>query len=212
MDAILFDLDNTLYGADRALFNLIDVRINYYMHHVVGIAEKHVDMLRKQYWQQYGVTLQGLIQEHGADPEEYLDFVHDIDVPSRLSENSSLRTVLNSLPQRKFVFTNGSLCHARRVLSCLKIEECFESVFDIRVSDYVPKPHRPPYDAVLASTGLSGEECVMVEDSLENLHTASALGMKTILVTEQAAHQDVDAVVRCAEEVGDVIEGWMIKR
>lgn len=205
----MFDLDNTLYGADRALFNLMDVRINHYMHHVVGIEEKQVDTLRKRYWQQYGVTLQGLIQEHDADPEDYLDFVHDIDVPSRLSENRSLRAVLNRLPQRKFVFTNGSRCHARRVLDCLKIDDCFEGIFDIRVSDYVPKPQRPPYDAVLASTGLSGSECVMVEDSLENLHTASALGMKTILVTDKTAHQNVDAVVRCAEEVGDVIQGWM---
>jgi len=209
MKAILFDLDNTLYGADRALFNLIDVRINHYMQHVVGIDEGQVDTLRKRYWQQYGVTLQGLIQNHGADPEEYLDFVHDIDVPSRLSENSSLRTMLNELPQRKFVFTNGSLCHARRVLDCLKIDGCFEEIFDIRVSDYVPKPHRPPYDAVLASTGLSGPDCVMVEDSLENLHTASALGMKTILVADETAYQNVDAVVRCAEEVGDVIQSWM---
>lgn len=209
MKAILFDLDNTLYGADRALFNLIDVRINHYMHHVVGIDKDHVDTLRQRYWQHYGVTLQGLIREHDADPEDYLNYVHDIDVPSRLSENKRLRHVLHALPQRKFVFTNGSLCHANRVLNCLKIDDCFEDIFDIRVSDYIPKPHRSPYDAVLAATGLTGEECVMVEDCIENLHTASALGMKTILVSDQETHRDVDAVVRCAEEVGDVIQDWM---
>lgn len=155
MKAILFDLDNTLYGADRALFNLIDVS-------------------------------------------------------SRLSENKPLRIVLKNLPQRKFVFTNGSLCHAQRVLNCLKIEDCFEDVFDIRVSDYIPKPHRSPYDAVLAATGLTGAECVMVEDCIENLHTASALGMKTTLVSDQETQHDVDAVVRCAEEVCSVIQDWMI--
>jgi len=31
MNAILFDLDNTLYPAERDLFSLIDVRINRYM-------------------------------------------------------------------------------------------------------------------------------------------------------------------------------------
>ncbi|MBW2185414.1 MAG: pyrimidine 5'-nucleotidase [Deltaproteobacteria bacterium] len=209
MKAILFDLDNTLYGADRALFNLIDVRINHYMHHVIGINKDHVDTLRQRYWQHYGVTLQGLIREHDADPEDYLNYVHDIDVPSRLSENKPLRNMLKNLPQRKFVFTNGSLCHAHRVLNCLKIDDCFEDIFDIRVSDYIPKPHRSPYDAVLTATGLTGEECVMVEDCIENLHTASALGMKTILVSDQEIHHDVDAVVRCAEEVGGVIQDWM---
>lgn len=207
--AILFDLDNTLYGAERALFSLIDVRINHYMRHVVGIDEDQVDGLRQHYWQRYGVTLQGLIREHGTDPEDYLTYVHDIDVASRLSENKPLRQVLHSLPQRKFVFTNGSLCHASRVLNCLKIDDCFEDVFDIRVSDYIPKPHRPPYDAVLAATGLTGGDCVMVEDCIENLHTASALGMKTILVSDDANTHDVDAVVRCAEEVGAVMQDWM---
>ena len=35
--AVLFDLDNTLYPAERDLFSLIDVRINRYMEEVVSI-------------------------------------------------------------------------------------------------------------------------------------------------------------------------------
>lgn len=217
MQAILFDLDNTLYGAERALFDLIDVRINHYMQHVVGIEEDRVDTLRRRYWQQYGVTLQGLIREYDADPEDYLDYVHDIDVSSRLSANLELREMLQLLPQRKFVFTNGSHDHAKRVLNCLQIEDCFEHVFDIRVSDYIPKPNRSPYDAVLASTGLAAQHCVMVEDSLDNLNMAAQLGMKTIWVTAKTAQADatvnidavVDAVVPCAEQVGAVIHAWM---
>ena len=211
MQAILFDLDNTLYGAERALFNLIDVRINYYMQHVVGIEADQVDTLRRRYWQQYGVTLQGLIREYDADPEAYLNYVHDIDVSSRLSANLELRSMLQSLPQRKFVFTNGSHDHACRVLGCLQIEDCFEEVFDIRVSDYIPKPNRSPYDAVLAATGMAGKHCVMVEDSLDNLHMAAQLGMKTIWVSPEtpSVDTDVDAVISCVEQVGAVINGWM---
>ena len=37
MDVLIFDLDNTLYPAERQLFNLIDVRINRYMTEMVGI-------------------------------------------------------------------------------------------------------------------------------------------------------------------------------
>ncbi len=231
MRAILFDLDNTLYNSERALFSLIDVRINHYMQHVVGIAADKVDGLRRRYWQQYGVTLQGLILEHGADPEDYLDYVHDIDVASRLQANLPLRQMLHDLPQRKFVFTNGSHAHAMRVLQCLQIEDCFEHIFDIRLSNYIPKPNRLPYEAVLGATGLSGENCVMVEDSVDNLHMAAQLGMKTILVQAQgpeavmsdqpgagvspgaagtsAAEAPIDAIVERAEQVGDVIQDWM---
>ena len=36
MQAIIFDLDNTLYPPERELFSLIDKRINCYMSEVVG--------------------------------------------------------------------------------------------------------------------------------------------------------------------------------
>ena len=78
MEILLFDLDNTLYSAERELFPLIDERINRFMNEVVGIPLTEVDSLRRSYWQRYGVTMQGLMQHHGVDPEEYLAFVHDI--------------------------------------------------------------------------------------------------------------------------------------
>ena len=214
MRGIFFDLDNTLYGADRDLFNLIDVRINHYMHNMLGIAANQVDELRCNYWRQYGTTLQGLMVDHAADPEDYLDYVHDIDVASRIGTNDRLRTMLHRLPQRKFVFTNGSHDHALRVLSCLGVADCFEDIYDIRVSDYVPKPNRLPYDAVLAATGMAAQDCVMVEDSPPNLHTAAKLGMKTILISDSSVTaadcKVADAVVSCVEKVGLVLDDWMV--
>jgi len=41
--AVLFDLDNTLYPAEKDLFSLIDVRINRYMEEVVAIDSEDVD-------------------------------------------------------------------------------------------------------------------------------------------------------------------------
>jgi len=136
MDVLIFDLDNTLYSPERELFSLIDVRINRYMTEVVGIPAPEVDALRRRYWQLYGVTLQGLIRHHGVDPEDYLTYVHDVDVSSRLDPDPQLRQVLEMLPQRKTVFTNGSVCHADRVLAALGIQDMFETVYDIRVADY----------------------------------------------------------------------------
>jgi FMN phosphatase YigB (HAD superfamily) len=43
MDILIFDLDNTLYPAEKQLFNLIDVRINRYMTEIVGIPAPEVD-------------------------------------------------------------------------------------------------------------------------------------------------------------------------
>ncbi len=179
---LLFDLDNTLYSPERELFSLIDVRINRYMNEVVGIPTTEVDGLRRRYWAEYGVTLQGLIRHYQVDPEDYLDYVHDVDVSSRLDPDDELRQVLTQLPQRKAVFTNGSTDHADRVLNRLGLRDQFETIFDIRVANYLPKPFSAPYHNVLGHLGVQGKDCTMIEDSVENLKTAKQLGMKTVLV------------------------------
>lgn len=181
-ELILFDLDNTLYAPEHDLFSLIDCRINRFMEEVVGIAAGDVDPLRRYYWQEYGVTLQGLIRHFEVDPEAYLHYVHDVDVTSRLGADPALAVILADLPQRKVIFTNGSSAHAERVLAALGIRQAFEAVFDIRIANYLPKPFSAPYEEVLARLGTSPASCVMIEDVAKNLAPAKALGMGTILV------------------------------
>jgi putative hydrolase of the HAD superfamily len=202
MDAILFDLDNTLYPPERDLFALIDVRINRYMQEVAGIPAAAVDGLRRRYWAEYGVTLGGLIHNHGVDPEDYLEYVHDVDVDSRLTSDPGLRAALQQLPQRKVVFTNGSRRHAERVLAALGVADQFEELFDIRVAAYRPKPYPEPYHQVVARLGLPASRCVMVEDSPENLRTAKALGMRTVLVGTGPAPAFVDVRIEAAAGIG----------
>jgi putative hydrolase of the HAD superfamily len=192
MDILLFDLDNTLYPPERELFSLIDVRINRFMREVVGIPADHVDALRRDYWKAYGVTLQGLIRHHGVDPEAYLHYVHDVDVSTQLAPDPELREMLEALPQRKAVFTNGSTGHAERVLGVLGIADQFETVYDIRVANYLPKPYPEPYHAVLAAVGVPAGRCIMIEDTRDNLRTAKALGMTTVLVGNGATPAFVD--------------------
>ena len=103
----------------------------------------------RSYYADYGVTLQGLMRHYGVDPEDYLEYVHDVDVTSRLEPDAVLRTALQSLPQRRLVFTNGSRGHAQRVLSSLGIADVFEDIFDIRVASYLPKPFPEPYRRVV---------------------------------------------------------------
>ncbi len=208
MDVLIFDLDNTLYPAEKQLFNLIDVRINRYMTEIVGIPAPEVDALRRDYWRLYGVTLQGLIRHHAVDPEDYLLYVHDIDVLSRLSPDLALREVLDKLPQRKIVFTNGSTCHASRVLAALGIEDMFEKVYDIRVAAYQPKPYPEPYHAVLTELGTTPERCIMIEDSRDNLHTAKKLGMGTILVGDGHTPDFVDVHLDNARQVDTGLSFW----
>ncbi len=128
MDILLFDLDNTLYSPDRELFPLIDERINRYMNEVAGIPLADVDTLRRSYWQRYGVTMQGLMRHHGVDPEDYLAYVHDIDISGRLRPNPGLKEALSAVSLRMAVFTNSSRDHSERVLNALGIASQFEEI------------------------------------------------------------------------------------
>ncbi len=209
MKAVLFDLDNTLYPPECDLFSLIDVRINRYMEEEVAIAPVEVDRLRCRYWRDYGATLQGLIRHHAIDPEDYLDYVHAVDVGSRVSRDEDLRTALTELEVPCYVFTNGSRCHVDRVVAALGLDGLFIDVFDIRVANYQPKPNPDPYQQVLERLGLPGSNCVMLEDQPVNLKTAKDFGMRTVLVgAESAQYSYVDACLARPAEIGSLLNDW----
>lgn len=213
MDAILFDLDNTLYPSERDLFSLIDVRINRYMEEVVAIAPVEVDGLRRRYWRDYGATLQGLIRHHAVDPEDYLDYVHAVDVASRLTPDVELRQAIEALAVPSYIFTNGSRCHVDRVVTALGLDGLFCDVFDIRIADYLPKPNPGPYQQVLEKLQVAGERCVMLEDQSVNLQTAKQFGMKTVLVgnrlSEPADNSFIDAQLSRSAQIGPLLERWL---
>ncbi len=73
-DTWVFDLDNTLYPAGSDLWPKIDARITLFLAHLFGLDGMSSRALQKYYYQRYGTTLRGLMQEHGVSADEYLAF------------------------------------------------------------------------------------------------------------------------------------------
>jgi hypothetical protein len=59
--------------------------------------------VQKDLYRQYGTTLNGLMREHDCDAEDYLRFVHDIDL-GELAPDAGLKTALERLPGTAFCF------------------------------------------------------------------------------------------------------------
>ena len=181
IDAWVFDLDNTLYPAQHNLFAQVDKRMTAFIQDALSVSREEAYRLQKDYLRDYGTTLAGLMNRHNMAPDAFLDFVHDIDV-SVLAPDTALRDMIDALPGRKFIFTNGTQDHAARVASRLGIYDLFHDVFDIVSANYVPKPNAQIYPAMLAQFGIDAARSAFFEDMARNLPPARALGMTTILL------------------------------
>lgn len=154
-----------------------------YMADLLGLAEEEADALRQGFYERHGTTLNGLMQEHGADPEPFLAYVHDIDL-SEIGPDERLRRTLESVPGRLIVHTNGTTAHARRILDRMGLAHLFEDIFDIIASDYTPKPQRAAFERFLQRHDIAPQTAIMFEDKTENLEVPHALGMTTVWVNE----------------------------
>ena len=185
LQCIFFDLDNTLYPRSCGLMRTIGERINLYMIERLGIQPADVSRMRDDFLRSFGTTLNALRRFYDVDPDEYLDFVHDIPISRYLQYEPELDQMLERMQTRKIVFTNADAKHARRVLSRLGILRHFESIIDIHLLDFVNKPARRAYFTALDFASVRPEVCLLVEDSLVNVIPAKELGMTTVLVGEE---------------------------
>jgi putative hydrolase of the HAD superfamily len=180
----IFDLDNTLYRADNGIFAQIESRMTDYVTTLLTLPRDQARIRQKDLYRRYGTTLNGLMCEHDVDAEDYLHFVHDIDLGD-LGPDTALANVVANLPGRRFVFTNGCRNHAARILDRLGMTNLFESVWDIRTIAFAPKPQACAYDSVVAAGGVSAQEAAMFDDIPRNLVPARALGMTTVWINNR---------------------------
>jgi putative hydrolase of the HAD superfamily len=179
---ILFDLDETLYPREAGLMQALSARMLQFMTEELGIPPDDVADKRRYYYQKYGTTLRGLMEEHRIDPEGYLAYVHNVRLADFLAASPPLNNMLHEIPLRKAIFTNADAAHAERVLDALQVRFHFERIIDIVSGGFVNKPHPLAYHQALAVLGVDGDQCIMVEDTPRNLMPAKDLGMTTILV------------------------------
>jgi putative hydrolase of the HAD superfamily len=188
----VFDLDNTLYQARHRLFDQIDERMGSFISERFSVDRTEARKMQKDYFYRYGTTLRGLMSEHGVHPDDFLSFVHDID-HSVLPVDETLVSALGKLDGRKLIFTNGTVEHAEAVLSAAGISGHFEDIFDIKASDYEPKPALRPYQKFIAETGFDPRTAAMFEDIARNLEVPHDLGMVTVLVADD--HNEDGAMI-----------------
>jgi len=204
----VFDLDNSLYPATCDLFALIDARMGDYIARLLDCDREAAYRVQKQFFRDHGTTLAGLMKEHGVDPHDFLDFVHDIDL-ARLTADPDLLAALDRLPGRKFVFTNGDEGYARRVLDRLGLANAFDGMHDIHAMGYVPKPHPDAYAQLCARHGIEPKRALFADDMARNLPPAKALGMVTVWVDNGSDQASQGAAAAQIDFTTNDIARWL---
>jgi putative hydrolase of the HAD superfamily len=203
---LVFDLDDTLYPPGSGLFYEVGGRIHRYLQERMGFPESEVAQVRRRYYEQYGTTLRGLQINHQVDTDDYLRFVHDVDVARYLRPDPALDAALDKLPQEKVLFTNATAEYAERVMAVLGVARHFRRIVDIYALDFYCKPSPEAYRILLEALPARGPECLLVEDNLRNLRVGAGLGMRTVWVQPKPGDQDgAEWIVASAAEVAEVV-------
>ena len=180
----LFDLDNTLYSGKTKVFEQIDKKMSYYISKKLNVDIKKAKEIQKSYFYEYNTTLYGLIKNHKIDANEFLDFVHDIDI-NFLKKDTNLSDELKKLEGKKIIFTNGSKKHAINITQKLGVDQHFDGIFDIVDSNFIPKPAVEPYKKLVEKHKIDPNLCVFIEDIARNLKPAYEMGMKTVWIENE---------------------------
>ena len=177
----IFDLDNTLYSGETRVFEQVDKRMSKYISEKLNVSLTKAKEIQKNYFYKYNTTLNGMMQNHKIDSNEFLEFVHDIDIDF-LKKDMPLGEELRKLEGKKIIFTNGSKKHALNVTQRIGIDQYFDDIFDIVDCNFIPKPKMEPYKKLVEKHKIDPNLCVFIEDIARNLKPAYEMGMKTVWI------------------------------
>ena len=199
MKYLLLDLDGVCYGSHNGyplekVFGLVSKRMTLFIQEKLGLDEKKAKELQTNYFYKYNTSLNGLMLHHNVIGDEFLKYVHDIDI-SFMKEDKIMRNELENLNMEKFIFTNGSAEHAQNILTHLGIYDLFgkEKVFDIKDAGYVPKPEAQTFDLMVKKFGINPKETIYIEDIAKNLSIGFERGCTTVWLINDEHFGKIDS-------------------
>lgn len=224
-DALLFDMDDTLYSSKIGIGQALKKNIDDFIMEKFGFSESEASALRIELFRKYGSSLAGLrALGHDIDADEYHSFVQGR-LPYHLIEpDSDLRNLLLKIHQRKIIFTNSDRVHAVKVLDRLGIRDCFERIICFETMNpnlsrrrpgeapVVLKPAMEAMNIAVVSAGVVPRRTLFFDDNIQNIVAGNAIGLRTALVgTSKRTSKECDYAL---EKVSDLIrvipEIWFI--
>ena len=177
----IFDLDNTLYSADSGIFQQVHDLMGKYVSSYLNISIDEAKKIQREYYKEHGTTLKGMMDNHGVDPDHFLNEVHKLDY-SIVGPDKDLNQQLEKLEGRKIIYTNANRQHVDDVLKRLDLTHMFKEIFDIKNANYIPKPEISPYQQIIKNFDIDTSSAIMFDDIAKNLVPAKNVGLTSVWV------------------------------
>jgi putative hydrolase of the HAD superfamily len=147
------------------------------------------------YWKRYGATLLGMTRHHGVSAADFLRETHDLaGLQKMIRSERGLGRLLRRLPGRKILLTNAPTRYSTDVMRHLGLQRHFAhhiAIENMGVHRQLrPKPSKLMLRRLLRKHGVAARRCILVEDTLANLHSAKQLGLRTVWVTRYLRMSD----------------------
>ena len=177
----IFDLDNTLYSADSGIFQQVHKLMGEFISKNLKMDMVEAKKLQSKYYKQHGTTLRGLMDNHGVEPDYFLDEVHKLDY-SIVGPDEILNKELEKIQGRKIIYTNANKKHVVDVLERINLANFFDEIFDIKMANYIPKPEIKPYEQIINIFNINPSSSAMFDDIAKNLVPAKKVGFTPVWV------------------------------
>ena len=177
----IFDLDNTLYSADSGIFQQVHKLMGEFISKNLKMDIVEAKKLQSKYYKQHGTTLRGLMDNHGVEPDYFLDEVHKLDY-SIVGPDEILNKELEKIQGRKIIYTNANKKHVVDVLERINLANFFDEIFDIKMANYIPKPEIKPYEQIIDIFNINPSSSAMFDDIAKNLVPAKKVGFTPVWV------------------------------
>ena len=175
----IFDLDNTLYSADSGIFQQVHKLMGEFISKNLKMDMVEAKKLQSKYYKQHGTTLRGLMDNHGVEPDYFLDEVHKLDY-SIVGPDEILNKELEKIQGRKIIYTNANKKHVVDVLERINLANFFDEIFDIKMANYIPKPEIRPYEQIIDIFNINPSSSAMFDDIAKNLVPAKKVGFTPV--------------------------------
>ncbi|XP_051127072.1 uncharacterized protein LOC127248656 [Andrographis paniculata] len=225
-DCLLFDLDDTLYSSKSGIGQALKRNVQDFLIEKCGISESEAPDVNRKLFTTYGSSLAGLrALGNDIDPDDYHGFVHGRLPYDLIRPDSRLRNVLQSIKQRKIIFTNSDRIHAMKALDRLGIRDCFEQIICFETMNPHLKNSRPDEFPVVLKPSLQAmkiaidaaeidpRRTLFLDDNVKNVAAGKAVGLQTVLVGSSIKSKEADyALETVTNMVQTIPEIWLTEK